>query len=49
MIPRYCGPMWEDAWTPDEESIGAILCAEAITRIIEPTLDRYENTVANAW
>ena len=41
--------MWEDAWTPDHEPIASILCAEAITRIIEPTLDRYENTVANAW
>jgi len=49
MIPRHCDPMWEDAWTPDEESIGAILCQEAITRIVEPTLDRYENTIANAW
>ena len=49
MIPRHCDPMWEDAWTPDHESIASILCAEAITRIIEPTLNRYENTVANAW
>ncbi len=49
MIPRHCGPMWEDAWTPDDEPIASILCAEAITRIIEPTLDRYENTIANVW
>ncbi len=49
MIPRHCDPMWDDAWIPDHESIASIFCAEAITRIIEPTLDRYENTIANAW
>ncbi len=41
--------MWEDGWETDADSIAHILMEEALGRIVEPIIWRYENTVLNTW
>jgi len=48
-IPQFRNDSWGDLDSLDKRPIGYVLMQEAIVRIVEPYIARYENRVLNTW